>query len=266
MEGAPIDSALDRYPLLILSPGNATNVEFYASLAEDLASHGYVVAGLNHPFQVAAMELEDGSVAVYDHSMDSGQTSVVAKIDERLADIQFVLERLRQEVDSGSFLGGRVDLGRIGVLGHSNGGVTAAEMCRLSTQVAACLNIDGQAASGPFGTETLPSPVGQPFMYLTKETDIHPELEATFERSGQGTFRVVVPAATHEQFADGSLFVPSLSPFGRTVDRVHDVMRGMARAFFDRMLSQSPDLPLERIDAATDVFMYGYPLGANRLP
>ena len=39
------------YPVVILSPGNATNVEFYGALAEELASHGYVVMGLDHPFQ-----------------------------------------------------------------------------------------------------------------------------------------------------------------------------------------------------------------------
>lgn len=260
LQDAAIDTSMDDYPLLVLSPGNATNVEFYGSLGEDLASHGYVVVGLNHPFQVTAMSLLDGSVAVYDPAADARPASVVDKIADRVADVEFVLNQLSQEIASGRFLEGRVDLGRIGVLGHSNGGLTAAEVCRSSAVVTACMNIDGLAAAGPFGTGSAPSPVGRPFMYLTKESEIHPTLADTFELSGTGSFRVVVPAATHEQFADGPLFQPGLWPLDRNADKVQTVTRGFARAFFDRAFSDTANQPLEIIDAPTDVFLYGYPL------
>lgn len=264
LEDAAIDSSVNGYPLLVLSPGNATNVEFYGSLAEDLASNGYVVVGLNHPYQVTAMALSDGSVAVYDVTADIEPGSVVTKIAERVADVDFVLNRLGQEIASGRFLDGRVDLSRIGVLGHSNGGLTAAEVCRASVMVTACMNIDGQAASGPFGTASEPSPIGRTFMYLTKEAEIHPTIAATFEQSGTGTFRVVVPAATHDQFADGPLFQPGLWPLDRSADQVQTVTRGFARAFFDEFLAATPPRPLAIVDAPTDVYLFGYPLGVNQ--
>lgn len=176
-----------------------------------------------------------------------------------------MLDRLGQEIEARTLQDGRVDLSRVGVLGHSNGGLTAAEVCRASQAVAACMNIDGQAASGPFGTSAEPAPVGHPFMYLTKEPEIHPALAATFELSGSGTFRVVLPHATHDQFADGPLFRPGLWPLARTADHVQTVTRGFARAFFDEYLSGPPGPnPLPLIDAPTDVYLYGYPLGVNR--
>ena len=55
-----------HYPVIILSPGNGTNIEFYASLASEIASHGYIVAGLNHPYDVPAVELSNGDIAPYD--------------------------------------------------------------------------------------------------------------------------------------------------------------------------------------------------------
>ena len=165
---------------------------------------------------------------------------------------------------SGSFLDGRVDLSRIGVLGHSNGGLTAAEVCRSAFRVIACLNIDGQAASGPFGTDGQPSPVGRLFMYLTKETEIHPVIAATFEESGSGTFRAVVPAATHQEFADGALFRPGLWPLDRNADRVQTVTRGFARAFFDKFLVEATPGPLDIVEAPTDVYLYGYPLEVDQ--
>lgn len=64
-EGATVSPQESRYPVLLLSPGDSTNVAFYAALAEDLASHGYVVVGLDHPFSVAATVLRDGTVAAY---------------------------------------------------------------------------------------------------------------------------------------------------------------------------------------------------------
>lgn len=265
-EDATVDSSAARYPLLVLSPGNATNVEFYASLAEDLASNGYVVVGLNHPFQVTAMSLSDGSTAVYNATADAGAGSVAPKIAERVADIEFVLRRLQEEVAGGRFLEGKVDMSRVGILGHSNGGVTAAEVCRASAKVAACMNIDGQAASGPFGAGTEPSPVGAPFMFLTKEVEIHPTISATFEESGRGTFRVVVPAATHPQFADGPLLSPGLWPFDRGPDRVQTVTRGFARAFFDQFLTAELPGQLAIVDAPTDVYLYGYPLSNGAVP
>ena len=262
-EQATVAFSAARYPLLVLSPGNATNVEFYASLAEDLASNGYVVVGLNHPFQVAAMSLSDGSLAVYDATVDTGLGSVPAKIAERVADVEFVLTRLQEEVGSSRFLDGMVDVSRIGIVGHSNGGITAAEVCRASAMVAACMNIDGQAASGPFGAGTEPSPVGEPFMYLTKEVPIHPTISATFEQSGPGTFRVVVPAATHGQFADGPLLTPGLWPLDRAADRVQTVTRGFARAFFDQFLTADDPGQLAIVDAPTDVYLFGYPLASD---
>lgn len=102
-------------------------------------------------------------------------------------------------------------------------------------------------------------------MYLTKEAEIHPALAATLEQSGAGAFRVVVLAATHEQFADGPLFEPGLWPLDRTADRVQTVTRGFARAFFDEFLAgHTPSQQLAIVDAPTDVYLYGYPLGVNQ--
>src|ERR671912_2996172 len=47
----------DPYPIVILSPGNGTNIEFYASLASEIASYGYIVVGFNHPYDVPAVVL-----------------------------------------------------------------------------------------------------------------------------------------------------------------------------------------------------------------
>ena len=151
---AEVAPSAEPFPVVIMSPGNATNVAFYASLAEELASRGYVVVGIDHPYQVAAVRLPDGSVATYDASWDTSSTGaeggVERKVTERVADISYVLDGLASEP---SAVRGRVDFDKVAVVGHSNGGLTAMEMCRRSNAVEACVNLDGQAAGGPLSTD-----------------------------------------------------------------------------------------------------------------
>ena len=249
-----------RLPVLVLSPGNETNVEFYAALAEDLASHGYVVIGLDHPGQSAAVDLGDW-VAPYSGEPPRTDAEAIRRrsIAERTADIRFVLERLRADGAGFAGLAGRLDVDRVGVLGHSNGGIAAVAVCD-DPAVHACANIDGQAAGGPFGTEpTAEAPVN-PFLFLTKETELHPELAERFQAAGRSAVRVVVPAGTHEGFTDGPAFSPRLLPVDGPADHVSTVARGFTRAFFDHVLRGAPRTVFGDVAAPTDVLVVEYPV------
>ena len=253
------------YPLLLLSPGNATNVEFYAALAEDLASRGYVVVGMNHPYQVAATRLDDGTVASYRAAPPAGGAAADAvtraKIADRVADVRFVLDQLPALADEGTLAGGRLDLDRIGIVGHSNGGITAVTACRQDARLAACANLDGQLAGGPFGDRAQDRAPEQPFLFVTKETALHPAIGERFEEAGSGTYRVVVPAADHDHFADGPLLAPSLFPLPRTAEQVVGATRGLVSAFFDTTLRGRPVSVLGDVDTGTNLFVNVYPLG-----
>ena len=263
LQGAEVAASDGGFPVLVLSPGNATNVAFYSALAEDLASKGYVVFGIDHAFQVAAVRIQDGSVAVYDHSMDTGPESIGAKIEERVADLSFVLERIREGTEEVEFLAPSLDPARIGVLGHSNGGISAAEMCRAEAAITACLNIDGQAAGGPFGYEQDAPAPDQPFMFLTKETSIHDALHSRFEAAGAGAVRAVVPVAEHGDFTDGGLLEPDVIPFSNTGRSVIVTTRAVVSAFFDQWLKEPRLRPFDGLDVPSDLYINVYPLGGN---
>jgi len=249
-----------RYPLIVLSPGNATNVEFYGALAEDLASHGYVVIGIDHPGQVAAVALGDEVIGYAgDPPLGAAGSEIPRLIDERVADIGAVLDGVAGAAPGLESVARQVDLTRIGVMGHSNGGVAAALACH-DPRVRACLNLDGQSAGGPFGTREGSTAPEKPFLYVTKETDLHPVLGAAFEDGGMGTFRVVIPAAAHDQFADGALFRPRVLPTASVADAVITVSRGFALAFFEHTLRAAPRTVFGEVDAPTDVKVYVYPL------
>lgn len=62
---APLADGRERFPVLVFSHGNS----FYASqnglLMEHLASHGYVVFSIEHPYQAAWVKFPDGRIAKY---------------------------------------------------------------------------------------------------------------------------------------------------------------------------------------------------------
>jgi predicted dienelactone hydrolase len=59
-DGAEPGGASARCPLVVLSPGFTSPRSTLTALAEDLASHGYVVAGIDHTYESYATAFPDG--------------------------------------------------------------------------------------------------------------------------------------------------------------------------------------------------------------
>jgi dienelactone hydrolase len=235
----------DSFPVVLLSPGNGTNVELYSGLAGELASHGYVVVGINHPYDVAAVELSNGSVAPYNKaqwslSMSEHQAYTAERIKVRVADVLFALDQLEiMNADPKSPFAGLLDLNRVGVAGHSLGGITASEACRADARFKACLNFDGLQNGGPFSTEAAATPPKQPFLFLTKESQLHSRLIEKFESTSE-SYWVVIHGAAHESFTDGPQLQPSLLPGPNRADHVIRLIEKYALAFLEHALRGKP--------------------------
>jgi dienelactone hydrolase len=161
------------YPVILMRAGLAGLVTGNTSLAEDLASHGYVVAGFDAPYRSSVVVFPDGRVIARapqnnaDLFSGSEQEKLAAKLVEAWsADMSFALDRLEQlnESDpSGRFLG-RLDLQRVGVFGHSLGGATALQFCHSDSRCKAGIDVDG----APLGA-VIEEGVTQPFMFILSE-------------------------------------------------------------------------------------------------
>ncbi|MFD6280374.1 alpha/beta hydrolase family protein [Streptomyces sp. NPDC060209] len=172
-------TAHGRFPLVLLSPGFGNPRATVTSLAEDLASRGYVVASVDHAYESVGTELPDGRLltCVACEKMESAPTKEAREELGRLvstgraADLSFVLDRLtgHRPAWKNSRM---IDPDRVAAAGHSIGGSAAASAMLADPRFDAGINMDGTfqervPASGlggrPFmmlGTASLHSPGG----------------------------------------------------------------------------------------------------------
>lgn len=242
------------FPVVLLAPGNGTNIEFYSSLASELASHGYVVVGINHPYDVAAVELSDGTVAPYDKgqwSLDAAahQSYIQRRHSEKVADLLFVLDQLSiLNSEAASPFVGMLDLEAIAAAGHSLGGIVAVDVCEANARFKACINFDGLQKGGPFSMDETATPPTQPFLFLTKESRLHPNLVQIFESTTE-SYWVIVHGASHASFTDGPSLQPSLLPIPNQADRHMELIKQYTLAFLEKTLKDSSSgLPLGSIE------------------
>lgn len=132
-------------PLVVLSPGFTMPRSSLTGLAEELASRGYVVVGIDHVHESYGTTLPGGRLASCaacpEQEADAWAFGDKA-VKGRQADVSFVLDRLlgRHPVWKGARL---VDRSRIGMAGHSLGGSSASWTMVKDSRVRAGVDMDG---------------------------------------------------------------------------------------------------------------------------
>ena len=95
-------------------------------------------------------------------------------------------------------------------------------------------------------------PPEQPFMFMTKESQLHPRLLERFESMQEG-YWVVVHSASHQSFTDGPLLQPALLPGPTEADLLMDRIEEYSLAFLEHILKgQASELLSKAVDQ-TDV-------------
>lgn len=200
----PATSAGGERPLVVFSHYSGGSRTASSFLCTHLASHGYVVAAMDHS-EVVAPELAPRQ------GETSGERSarVNAVIESRVPDVRFLLNHLlggsERAID-----GVRIDQGLVGLVGHSFGGWTALATPDVEPRVGAV------AAFAPGGGSNPPPGIlplelsfdwgrDVPALYLAAENDVSIPPDGVielFERTPATKRMFILRRADHQHFAD----------------------------------------------------------------
>jgi predicted dienelactone hydrolase len=249
--------------------GGALTTDF-TTLAEDLASHGYVVVGFDAPYRTFVVVLPDNRVVTRAPANnpenlpgDQADRLINGLLPMWTSDTKFVvsqLEQLNAADPSGKFTG-RLDLQRLGMFGHSFGGATALQFCHDDPRCKAGIDIDG----APYGS-VVQEGVKQPFLFILSDhsrelsdpasKQILANIRSIDDRLPNGRSLITIRGAHHFSFSDQSLLksqylmkaISSVGTFGKL-----DARRGLSitttyvHTFFDVYLKGAPASELTNV-------------------
>ncbi|WP_441249096.1 alpha/beta hydrolase family protein [Kitasatospora sp. McL0602] len=232
-----------RYPLVLLSPGFTMPRTELTSLAEDLASRGYVVALVDHTYENAGTTFPDGKTltcAICD-TPPAGGPGVIEQ--SRAKDMSFVIDELTGHHQPAWKYAHMIDPGRIGMAGHSIGGAAASTTMAADKRVLAGVNLDG--------TMFEPVPAaglgGRPFLMVNHDLGGEQDpswVDAWAKLDGWKRW-ITVAGSNHGSFTDIPVLAEKVgipSPPGTTIgaERSVQLTRSYVAAFFDQQLRGIP--------------------------
>ncbi len=147
------------YPLVVFSHGTGGIKISNTSTFMDLASNGYIVCSIDHPYHSQFTLGEGGTFVRMDQAYWQEYLSVVNDtVDDatkfaltqkwlnlRVTDMDFVLDTILAQVNDASSaeVYRLIDPTRIGLIGHSIGGAASGQLARERSDISAVINLDG---------------------------------------------------------------------------------------------------------------------------
>ncbi|MDX1662295.1 MAG: hypothetical protein R3272_00780 [Candidatus Promineifilaceae bacterium] len=240
------------FPLLIFSHGLRGLRGQNTVLMETLASHGYIVASIDHAYGNVLTVFPDERIVFYEQEMVFPEAMSRVEAGARLvdvwaADVVAVVEEITAwHNTTGHTLSGRVAQGGIGTLGHSTGGGTAVEACVLLAQCAGVVALDPWME--PVSREISADGYDRPLLIMRTPEWLGPDNVAAgmrlMENSDDETYTLTIAGAGHFDFSDLPLLSPLLPYLGLSgsveSERVLAIINSYTVAFFDHTLKGAP--------------------------
>jgi predicted dienelactone hydrolase len=200
------------FPLVLLEHGSEVVPANYTILAEGLASHGFVVAATNHQPDSLIAVFPDGHEVTFQpywpvNADRRTQGVAIGKFaeDVLVTDVRFVLDSIQELNAHDKFWGGQIDMSKIGIVGHSMGGTTAALATKEEPRILAGVNLDGSTFPGMNG-DVRPVELHKPLLFVATEEHASGEGRAReYSGSESDSYYVVVPGTDHMSFSDKRL-------------------------------------------------------------
>ena len=207
----------ETFPIILFSPGYRVPRLLYSAIAEDLASYGYLVITVDHPYDSILVEYSDGRVVMPKPPNGSyvppprvdTPSGMNQAIDVRVQDLSFVLDQLHKNnsvfvqhiPNFPSMI--EVSQTKVGVFGHSLGGASSATVMLHDSRFLCGACLDGKM-SGP----VIKKGLDRPFLLMAAEGNTRANVSGWSDFWAHlRSFRrhIMIKGTTHGSFEDLSL-------------------------------------------------------------
>lgn len=258
-----------RFPLIMFNHGLASFREANSFLCIELASHGYVVIVVTHPYDSALTELDDGTKITMHKNTTKKQyepflpgafsvlkLTATKGTDKELADKFDVIQNkyckyIQSRVDewmkdtlsavdyAKENLNNIIDFSYgIGATGHSLGGATAYMLCLYNNDFVCGANLDGALFGNNKGKI-----LRKPFAQFSCKTNLKAETRPYIDHT-KPVFGVLFQKMQHISFSDMKHMIPIKAIVGKLdPDLAHEYVCKIHLELFDSYLKKTKDHP-----------------------
>ena len=296
VDRAPVAKTASSLPLIVFSHGAGGTSFAYTWLIEDLVSHGYAVAAIEHTGGAVAVWFPDGRLvpqrenpmpvkASRAERMQKQMESISAGISEGADDVRFVLDRISELAKTGDQqfpLKDRIDVARLSAMGHSAGAEFAARACQLDDRLKACVDLDGAmvpVAALPVYPDH--ATMKQPLLFLEA---YHPESQMGGSPSQHqeffkikeqqlsdccpfGACDVILKSRgiAHPSFSDIPILFAGEDDYPPPEQVSHNIalIEKYVRGFLDKTLNGAQNKTFDSPDAEAEIKLYGKPIAPH---
>jgi len=254
-KNASISEAEDAYPLIILSHGWRGFKNVHSDLAEELASQGYIVVGIDHTYGSIATVLSDETVYLDEDALPPRETTpdflehANQLVNTYAGDITTTIDFLESidETEHSLQIASAMDLTTIGLLGHSTGGGADVAVALNDVRIDALLGMDAWVE--PLEEPLLSEGLDMPSLFLRSgawEISYNNDsLSTLIENSTESSPLYQIDGTTHYDFAMVYMYSPLTKYIGFTgsveSEHLNTIMKTMITNFFDDTLKNYPN-------------------------
>ena len=267
----PVSDKKSLYPVLIFSHGYTSFNKAHTALMEKLASHGYIVFSISHPYETQFLIYPDKTIKGLDRDNVEFRKRVIENQDTSYTDLFRDLEKVHKweqqktiyqkmykkfnywEKSAGIWLvdtrfcidrlvvvnnlnfSGKLDLNRLGVMGWSYGGATAGLITIIDERIKAGINMDGWQTG-----HLLETNINKPFMFMYSEHHGNTN-DFFFNQAKSEIYSLTIKNSKHTNFNDFALSNEWLGKLSGQLGTVNsrqciEMINEYVLAFFDKYL------------------------------
>ncbi|KAI9815230.1 MAG: hypothetical protein M1827_002710 [Pycnora praestabilis] len=205
------------FPIVLFSPAQGDTRLIYSVLAQSIATQGFIVVTMDHPFDTDIVEYPNGTliygIDIDNYTIPQQEAWVEEALPARVADVSFILDQLQNSTVISRLIPGNtgtLDVSKVAMFGHSLGGATAAQAMLQDTRIAGGLDMGGDFF-GSVVTEGL----DRPFMIMgaagqNRTTDPLGTFSALWAVLRGWKLEVELANSLHYTFSDRPTFIQTL--------------------------------------------------------